>query len=73
MTLRSENTKDGDISRADLLPFLISFSELRHKAFLWPGVTLAVFCAALLILAAVDSEAGFFWCLASLISLGNLY
>jgi RsiW-degrading membrane proteinase PrsW (M82 family) len=73
MTLQPENTKDGDISRADLLPFLISFSELRHKAFLWPGVTLAVFCAALLILAAVDSEAGFFWCLAGLISLGNLF
>jgi RsiW-degrading membrane proteinase PrsW (M82 family) len=73
MTLQPENTKGGDISRADLVPFLISFSELRHRAFLWPGVTLAVFCAALLILAAVDSEVGFFWCLAGLISLGNLF
>jgi len=63
----------GEISRADLLPFLTSFGELRRRAFLWPGVTLALFTAALLVLAAIDSETGFFWCLAGLISLTNLY
>jgi RsiW-degrading membrane proteinase PrsW (M82 family) len=73
MTFQPDNTKDGDISRADLLPFLTSFGELRRRAFLWPGVTLAVFTAALLIFAAVKNEAGFFWCLAGLISLGNLF
>src|ERR1700733_1387616 len=73
MTLERGNTNSGDISRADLLPFLTSFGELRRNAFLWPGVTLAVFSAALLMFAALDSETGFFWCLAGLISLANLY
>jgi len=73
MTLERDNTTDGDISRADLLPFLITFGELRRRSFLWPGVTLAVFSVVLLVLAAVDSETGFFWCLAGLISLGNLF
>ncbi|HWB49239.1 MAG TPA: PrsW family glutamic-type intramembrane protease [Stellaceae bacterium] len=73
MTLQSGNPDDGEISRADLLPFLMSFSELRRRSFLWPGVTLAVFSAALLIFAASDSQKGFFWCLAGLISLGNLF
>jgi RsiW-degrading membrane proteinase PrsW (M82 family) len=73
MTLERDNTSGGDISRADLLPFLTSFRELRRRTFLWPGVTLAVFTAALLILAATDNETGFFWCLAGLISLGNLF
>ncbi|HTQ32851.1 MAG TPA: PrsW family glutamic-type intramembrane protease [Stellaceae bacterium] len=73
MALQPESTKDGDISRADLLPFLVPFSELRRRSFLWPGVTLAVFSAALLIFAAMDSQTGFFWCLSALISLGNLY
>ncbi len=72
MTLQPENTTDGDISRGDLLPFLTSFGELR-RSFLWPGVTLAVFTAALLIFAAVDNETAFFWCLAGLISVGNLF
>ena len=73
MTLPRENTNDGEISRADLLPFLTSFSELRRRSFLWPGVTLALFSSALLIFAAMDSQAGFFWCLSGLISLGNLF
>lgn len=73
MAIQPGNAKDGDISRADLLPFLVSFSELRRRSFLWPGVTLAVFSAALLIFAAMDSQTGFFWGLSSLISLGNLF
>ncbi|HVH82407.1 MAG TPA: PrsW family glutamic-type intramembrane protease, partial [Stellaceae bacterium] len=73
MTFQHENTNDGSISRADLLPFLTSFGELRRRSFLWPGVTLAIFSAALLILAATESEKGFFWCLSGLISLGNLF
>jgi RsiW-degrading membrane proteinase PrsW (M82 family) len=73
MALERDDLHDGDISRADLLPFLISFGELRRRSFLWPGVTLAVFSAALLVLAALDSQTGFFWCLAGLISLGNLF
>lgn len=73
MSLETGNTDDGDISRADLLPFLIPFGELRRRSFLWPGVTVAVFCTALLVFAALDSETGFFWCLAGLISLGNLF
>jgi RsiW-degrading membrane proteinase PrsW (M82 family) len=73
MTLQPGNTNNGDISRADLLPFLTSFGELRRRSFIWPGVTLAVCTAALLIFAALDNETGFFWCLAGLISLGNLF
>src|SRR5216684_3121436 len=73
MTLQPGNAKDGEISRADLLPFLTSFGELWRSAFLWPGATLAVFTAALLIFAALDNQEGFFWCLAGLISLGNLF
>ena len=73
MTVQPGNTNNGEISRADLLPFLMSFTELRRRSFLWPGVTLAVFSAALLIFAAAGSEKGFFWCLSALISLGNLF
>src|SRR5580704_19506623 len=73
MTFQPENANDGSISRADLLPFLTSFSELRRRSFLWPGVTLALFTATLLVFAALDNETGFFWCLAGLISLGNLF
>jgi RsiW-degrading membrane proteinase PrsW (M82 family) len=73
MALQPNNTNTGDISRADLLPFPKSFGELRHRAFLWPGVILVLFTAALLIFAAVNNETGFFWCLAGLISLGNLF
>ena len=73
MTLQPEKTEDGEISRADLLPFATSFGEVWHSAFLWPGATLAVFTAALLILAATNNETGFFWCLGCLISLGNLF
>ena len=73
MTFERGNTNEGDISRADLLPFLTSFSELRRRSFLWPGVTLALFTAALLIFAAMDNEPAFFWCLAGLISIGNLF
>jgi len=73
MALQPDNTNTDDISRADLLPFPKSFGELRHGAFLWPGVTLVLFTAALLIFAAVNNETGFFWCLAGLISLGNLF
>src|SRR6185437_3858031 len=74
MTLQPGNTTDdGEISRADLLPFLTSFRDLRHRAFLWPAITGSVFCAALLIFAAIDDEPGFFWCLASFVSLTNLF
>ena len=73
MTLQPENANDGEISRADLLPFLTSFGELRRGTLLWPGVTVAAFTAALLILAAMNNETGFFWTLGGLISLGNLF
>jgi len=73
MTFQPENAKDGEISRAELLPFLTSFRELRHRPFLWPGTVLAVFTTALLLFAAMNNETGFFWCLAGLISLGNLF
>ncbi|MBV9553325.1 MAG: PrsW family intramembrane metalloprotease [Alphaproteobacteria bacterium] len=73
MTFERGNSDSGEISRADLLPFLMPFGQLRRSAFLWPGATLAVFCTALLMFAALDSETGFFWCLASLISLANLF
>jgi RsiW-degrading membrane proteinase PrsW (M82 family) len=73
MIFERGNTDDSEISRADLLPFLTSFGELRRRPVLWPGVTLAVFTPALLLFAAVKSETGFFWCLAGLISLGNLF
>jgi len=74
MTFEPGNGGDsGEISRADLLPFLTSFGELRERAFLWPGVTLALFTAALLVFAALNNEPGFFWCLALLISLTNLF
>src|SRR5215469_3421888 len=73
MTLQPEDANNGEISRADLLPFLTSFGDLRRSTFLWPGATLAVFTAALLILAAMNNETAFFWCLAGLISLGNLF
>jgi RsiW-degrading membrane proteinase PrsW (M82 family) len=62
-----------DISRTELLPFLLPFSDLRKRAYLWPGLTLAVFVAALLALAGLKEEDGFFWVLASFISLGTLY
>jgi RsiW-degrading membrane proteinase PrsW (M82 family) len=73
MTLQPEDANNGEISRADLLPFLTSFGDLRRSTFLWPGATLAVFTAALLILAAMNNEIAFFWCLGGLISLGNLF
>lgn len=73
MTLQPEKTEDGEISRADLLPFATSFGELWRNAFVWPGATLAAFTAALLIFAAMKNEAAFFWCLGGLISLGNLF
>ena len=73
MTIQPEDANDAEISRADLLPFLTSFGEVWRSSFVWPGVTVAVFGAALLILAAVDNETAFFWCLAGLISLGNLF
>lgn len=73
MTFQPEKTEDGEISRADLLPFATSFGDLWHSAFIWPGATLAVFTAALLIFAAMNNEPAFFWCLGSLISLGNLF
>lgn len=73
MSVQPENTNDGEISRADLWPFLTSFGELRRGSFVWPGATLAVFTTALLIFAAMNNETGFFWCLAALISLGNLF
>src|SRR5690348_8336518 len=62
-----------DISRTELLPFLLPFSDLRKRVYLWPGLTLAVFVAALLALAGLKEENGFFWVLASFIWLGTLY
>lgn len=62
-----------DISRTELLPFLLPFSDLRKRAYLWPGLTLAVFVAALLALAGLKEEAHFFWVLASFIWLSTLY
>jgi RsiW-degrading membrane proteinase PrsW (M82 family) len=63
----------GDISRTELLPFLLPFSDLRKRAYLWPGLTLAVFVATLLALAGLKEENGYFWVLASFISLSTLY
>jgi RsiW-degrading membrane proteinase PrsW (M82 family) len=62
-----------DISRTEMLPFLLPFRDLRKRAFLWPGLTTASFAAALLILAATNEEDAFFWCLSSYFSLVNLY
>ena len=62
-----------DISRTELLPFLLPFSDLRRRVYLWPGLTLAVFVVVLLALAGFKNEEGFFWVLATLISLGTLY
>lgn len=62
-----------DISRAEMLPFLISFRDLRRRAFLWPAVTTAVFVATLLLLAAMKDQEAFFWTLSSYITLANLY
>lgn len=73
MTVQPEGTDSGEISRAELLPFLTSFRELRRNTFVWPGTTVAVFTTALLIFAATKNETAFFWCLAGLISLGNLF
>ena len=64
--------RDGDISNSELLPFF-SFGDLRRRAFLWPGVTAAVFGVALLLLGGAKNEAGFFWCLALFISVANVY
>ena len=46
---------------------------MHRRAFLFPGVVLAIFTAVLLVLASMESESGFYWCLAGLISLTNLY
>ncbi len=62
-----------DISRTEMLPFLLPFRDLRKRAFLWPGLTTASFAAALLILAGTKQEDAFFWCLSSYFSLVNLY
>lgn len=62
-----------DISRTELLPFLLPFSDLRKRAYLWPGLTMAIFVAVLLALAGLDNEPGFFWVLATFITLGTLY
>ena len=62
-----------DISRAELLPFLLSFSDLRKRAYLWPGVTTAVFVAVLLALAALNNESAFLCVMATYVSLANLY
>ncbi|HEY1794737.1 MAG TPA: PrsW family glutamic-type intramembrane protease [Stellaceae bacterium] len=63
----------NEISRTEMLPFLLPFSDLRRRAYLWPGVILAVFVVVLLALAGLKEEAGFFWALAAFISLGTLY
>jgi RsiW-degrading membrane proteinase PrsW (M82 family) len=62
-----------DISRTELLPFLMSFSDMRKRAFLWPGLTSAIVIATLLTLAALKNEDGFFWVLASYLWLADLY
>jgi len=62
-----------DISRTELLPFLLPFSDLRKRAYLWPGLTTAIFVAILLALAGLDNEPAFFWVLATFIMLGTLY
>jgi RsiW-degrading membrane proteinase PrsW (M82 family) len=62
-----------DISRAELLPFLLSFSDLSKRAYLWPGVTTAVFVAVLLALAALNNESAFLCVMATYVSLANLY
>src|SRR5579885_3495261 len=51
-----------DISRTEMLPFLLPFRDLRKRAFLWPGLTTASFAAALLILAGTKQEDAFLWC-----------
>jgi len=66
-------TVRDDISRAEMLPFLIPFRDLRRRAFLWPAVTTSTFVAALLFLAALKNQDAFFWALSSYITLANLY
>ncbi|HVC52936.1 MAG TPA: PrsW family glutamic-type intramembrane protease [Stellaceae bacterium] len=61
-----------DITRSELLPFLISFGDLRRRAFLWPGVTTAIFAIALLILAGANEKA-FLGLLATYLWLANIY
>lgn len=62
-----------EISRAEMLPFLISFGDMRKRAYLWPGLTTAVFIAALLAMAAIKNENGFFWVLSTFVALANIY
>ena len=61
-----------DITYAELLPFL-SFRDLRKRAFLWPGLTTALFGVAMLLLAGIKNEDGFFWALSSFVWLTNIY
>ena len=46
---------------------------MRQRAYLWPGLTTAIFVAALLFLAALNNEPAFFWVLSSYVALANLY
>ncbi|MGH7094482.1 MAG: PrsW family intramembrane metalloprotease [Stellaceae bacterium] len=61
-----------NISRTELLPFLVSFRDLRKRAFLWPGVTTALFAVASLALAGANMN-GFLGLLAVYLWLVNLY
>jgi len=62
-----------DISRTEFLPFLISFSDMSKRAYLWPGLTTAIFVAILLALAAVKNEPAFFWVLSTYVAFVDIY
>lgn len=74
MTMPPDGTASpaDDITRSELLPFLISFRDLRRRAFLWPGVTTAI-CAIALLLLANANEKAFLGLLATYLWLANIY
>jgi RsiW-degrading membrane proteinase PrsW (M82 family) len=62
-----------DISRTELFPFLLSFSDMRKRAYLWPGLTTSSVIVALLTLAAINNLPAFFCVLALYVWLADLY
>jgi RsiW-degrading membrane proteinase PrsW (M82 family) len=62
-----------DITYGELLPFL-SWRDLRHRGFLGPGITTAIFGVALLLATGVNNGVTiFFYILTAFIGLGSLY
>jgi RsiW-degrading membrane proteinase PrsW (M82 family) len=71
MDSRPAEPASDDISRAEFLPFLLNFADLRRRVFLWPAITTALFCLALL--TTTNSEKQFYWICGGYISILNLY